>query len=161
MAVLINHDSASASEIVAAALQDNKRAVLIGERTYGKGSVQKVFDLTDKKTALKLTFEEWLTPTGKYIHRTPLAKPTDDWGVQPDAGFEVKVEDAEWRKYVLFRRAVDVVPGKPGVAPEPTTGAKPLPVPKYDDPVVRRALEHLKKQLGGMGARRLPLDGRM
>src|SRR5690606_8863192 len=59
MMVLINQGSASASEIVAAALADNQRATLVGERTYGKGSVQKIFDLSDRKTAVKLTFEVW------------------------------------------------------------------------------------------------------
>jgi carboxyl-terminal processing protease len=157
MAVLVNHDSASASEIVAAALQDNKRAVLVGERTYGKGSVQKVFNLSDNRTAVKLTFEEWLTPNGKNIHRAMTDKKSDVWGVLPDAGFEVKVDEAEWKKYVAFRRAVDVIPGKPGVAPVPAGGDKPRrSSPQYDDPVIKRAVDHLKQKLGGVGARRLP-----
>ncbi|MGL4423320.1 MAG: S41 family peptidase [Gemmataceae bacterium] len=152
MAVLVNPNSASASEIVAAALAENNRAMVVGERSYGKGSVQKMYTLSDNKTAIKLTFEEWLTPTGKNIHRGPKATEADEWGVKPSAGLEVKISEGEWKQYVAFRRAVDVVPGKPGVAPAPKAGSNVvLPtVPVYTDPMVERALAHLKKQLGGM-----------
>jgi len=67
IAVLINEGSASASEIVAGALQDNKRAVIVGTKSFGKGSVQTVIPLEDKRGALKLTTAIYYTPSGKSI----------------------------------------------------------------------------------------------
>ncbi len=65
--VLINEGSASASEIVAGALQDNNRAVIVGTKSFGKGSVQSVIPLENKKGALKLTTALYYTPSGKSI----------------------------------------------------------------------------------------------
>ena len=95
MVVLVNRYSASASEIVAACLQDHKRAAIIGERTWGKGSVQNVIELEDGRSALKLTTASYRRPNGKNIHRFPDAKDTDEWGVMPDKGFEIKLNDGE------------------------------------------------------------------
>ncbi|WOC26844.1 S41 family peptidase [Pseudoalteromonas sp. N1230-9] len=67
IAVLINENSASAAEILAAALRDNERATLIGETTYGKGSVQSLIPLGNGNTALKLTTARYYTPTGQSI----------------------------------------------------------------------------------------------
>lgn len=64
MAVLINENSASASEITAGALQDYKIALIVGEKSYGKGSVQEPIPLKDG-SELKLTIARWYTPNGK------------------------------------------------------------------------------------------------
>ena len=65
-AILIDSGSASASEIVAGAMQDHKKAVLVGSQSYGKGSVQEAIKLTPD-TLLKITVAKWLTPSGKSI----------------------------------------------------------------------------------------------
>ncbi|MCP4896912.1 MAG: S41 family peptidase, partial [bacterium] len=69
MVVLVNRYSASASEIVSACLQDHKRAVVMGERTWGKGSVQNVIELENGGSALKLTTASYHRPSGKNINR--------------------------------------------------------------------------------------------
>ncbi len=74
MLILINYGSASASEIVAGALQDHKRAILVGESTYGKGSVQSIIPL-ENKGAIRLTVSKYYLPSGKSISRV---------GVNPD-----------------------------------------------------------------------------
>jgi carboxyl-terminal processing protease len=75
MVVLINEGSASASEIVAGALQDHKRAVIMGNKSFGKGSVQTVFNLENNQGALKMTTALYYTPSGRSIQ----AK-----GIEPD-----------------------------------------------------------------------------
>lgn len=108
MAVLINNYSASASEILSAALQDHKRAVVVGQRSFGKGSVQDVIDLEDGKAALKLTTAGYHRPSGKNIHKFPGAKDTDVWGVTPDDGYVLNYSLRELREYTDDRRARDV-----------------------------------------------------
>jgi carboxyl-terminal processing protease len=100
IAVLVNRFSASAAEIVAACLQDHHLAVVVGERTWGKGSVQNVIKMEQGKSLLKLTTAVYLRPSGKNIHRSQQASESDDWGVQPDEGFEVKFSDDELRNLV-------------------------------------------------------------
>jgi carboxyl-terminal processing protease len=109
IAVLVNRYSASASEIVSAALQDHKRAVVVGERTWGKGSVQNVIELESGKSALKLTTASYHRPSGKNIHRFPDYKESDVWGVMPDDGYEVKFDSRDMQQYLEYRHKRDVI----------------------------------------------------
>ena len=72
LVVLINANSASASEIVAGALQDTKRGILIGQQSYGKGTVQEFLPLDDDNGGFRLTIARWLTPNQRWIHKTGL-----------------------------------------------------------------------------------------
>jgi carboxyl-terminal processing protease len=93
MAVLVNSGTASASEIVAGALQDHRRAVIVGDTTFGKGSVQSVIRLrSDNKTAIRLTTAYYYTPSGRVIQ---------DTGIEPD--IRVYVPPAEWRRVQISR----------------------------------------------------------
>jgi carboxyl-terminal processing protease len=75
VAVLVNGGSASASEIVAGALQDTKRGTLVGEKTFGKGTIQQWVDLSAESGGFRLTIAKWLTPAKRWIHKQ---------GLQPD-----------------------------------------------------------------------------
>jgi carboxyl-terminal processing protease len=144
MAVLVNHDSASASEIVAACLQDHHRAVIVGERSYGKGTVQEVCDLGDHRGELKLTVESYWRPSGKNIHRGHDAGPKETWGVQPDKGYKVVVEGEEAGQLWRWRQDRDIVrpAGQPHAAPA-AAAAKPAPKP-FVDRALDKAVAHVE-----------------
>jgi carboxyl-terminal processing protease len=89
MVVLINADTIGGGELIAAALQDHGRAVLVGQRTRGKGNVQTITPLG--AIGMKITSGTLIRPSGKNLHRFPDSKPTDDWGVSPDAGREFRI----------------------------------------------------------------------
>jgi len=93
--ILVNGGSASASEIVAAALQDAKRVTVIGEQTFGKGTVQEVLEFTDK-SSLKLTIAEWLSPLGHTI---------DGVGVTPDTVVPTAERDEQMTKAIAILKA--------------------------------------------------------
>ncbi|MEI6092333.1 MAG: S41 family peptidase [bacterium] len=82
MVVLVNQASASAAEIVAGALQDNKRAVVVGQKTFGKGSVQTLIELDDK-SAIKYTIARYYTPSGKSIQAKGIEPDVDILPVDP------------------------------------------------------------------------------
>lgn len=99
LVLLVNGDSASASEILAGALKDNKRALLVGEKTYGKGLVQTVFPLRDGG-ALKLTTQKYFTPDGTDINEI---------GINPD--YVVK-NDPNSQKDLQLEKAVEIMKTK-------------------------------------------------
>lgn len=99
--VLIDGGSASASEIVAGALKDARNATLVGEKTFGKGSVQEVADLPHE-TLLKITVAKWLTPSGRSIQ---------DQGIEPDIKVELTAQDKEAGKDPQLDKALEVIRG--------------------------------------------------
>jgi carboxyl-terminal processing protease len=112
MVVLVNQGSASASEIVAGALQDYQRAMIVGTQTFGKGSVQTIIPLSDG-SGLRLTTAKYFTPKGRSIHGK---------GIAPDIVVEVPKEPAgkdrplpgpdpveELKKDIQLQRALDVI----------------------------------------------------
>jgi C-terminal peptidase prc len=94
MVCLINGDSASASEIVSSALQDHKRCLIMGERSYGKGSVQTVHSFDGG--ALKLTTASFWRPSNKNLNKASTSgHDEDEWGVTPDEGYVIKLPRKE------------------------------------------------------------------
>ena len=97
MVVLVDGGSASASEIVAGALQDHERAVLIGEKTFGKGSVQWPHELSNG-AEMRVTVARWFTPNDRAIHGE---------GLEPDIEVELTEEDFEAELDPQLDRAVE------------------------------------------------------
>jgi carboxyl-terminal processing protease len=94
LVILINRNSASASEIVAGCLQDHQRAYVIGEQSWGKGTVQNVIPMQRNQSALKLTTSSYWRPSEKHIDRyDDIAIETNSWGVQPDLTVELTNDD--------------------------------------------------------------------
>ena len=108
IAILINQFSASASEIVSACLQDHDRAVVVGQRSYGKGSVQNIIQLEGGRSALKLTTAGYLRPSGKNIDR-PHAQNDADWGVKPNDNLAAEFTVEQNRLLRLWRRDLNIV----------------------------------------------------
>ncbi len=102
MVVLMNKGSASASEILAGALRDNRNVKLIGEKSFGKGSVQQVFDLQDGKSFLKITIAKWLTPKGNSISEV---------GLDPDVKVELTDSDIASNKDSQLDKAIEIIKG--------------------------------------------------
>ncbi len=99
MVVLINQGSASASEILAGTLRDNRNIKLIGEKSFGKGSVQKVLELRDS-SMLKITIAKWLTPNGNSISEV---------GLTPDIKVELTDKDFENQKDPQLDKALEII----------------------------------------------------
>jgi carboxyl-terminal processing protease len=169
MVVLVDGYSASASEIVAAALQDHGRAKIAGQRSWGKGTVQKVYMLEGGKSALRLTFATYWRPSGLDIHKQRDAKDTDNWGVRPDDGLEVIIGKEAQEKLYQQRQDRDINAiddGREALPPKEIKPSEspPVPVPESDmepasetpavdtatpeeDLQLQRAIEYLEKQL--------------
>lgn len=120
--VLVNEASASAAEVVAGSLMDNRRALIIGEQTYGKGSVQELIDLDGKAGELKLTVAYYYLPSGRLVHRKTEMKDGDDYGVKPQ--IVVLMDPAQERAAMMLRRENELFKRPlPAVSTQPATDA--------------------------------------
>ena len=99
-------------------------------------------------SALKLTTASYWRPSGKNIHRFPDSKETDDWGVSPNEGFDVKMKDEERLEYMIYRNDRDVVRSKEK-ADDKKDEKKKAP---FKDRVLEKAVEHLKGEIDKLGA---------
>jgi carboxyl-terminal processing protease len=159
MVILLNRGSASASEIVSGALQDFKRALIIGANSFGKGSVQTIFPLSDG-TALRLTIAKYYLPSGRPITRGE--GPNDRNGITPDIEIKLPIED-EIRLYtqsnMLFvndkKTKVEIISKvqaeqeKAAIALSSSTIASidkdGIKIVKLEDDVLKRAITAIKE----------------
>jgi C-terminal peptidase prc len=151
MVCLINNGSASGSEIVAACLQDHHRAVIIGERSYGKGSVQNIQPFTPTNGEIKLTTATFHRPSNKNLNKSSI-KDYDkmskgelellDWGVRPDQGYTLKLEPKERFDLDMHLRDREIIPRRD--AP-PSKDAKEKP--EFKDRQLETALDYLRSQI--------------
>lgn len=109
MVCLVNGHSASASEIVSAALQDHHRAIIIGSRSYGKGSVQTIHPF-DTGGRLKLTTATFWRPSNRNLNKASTeGRPEDEWGVTPDNGFIMDLPTKELNDLQEAQRETEII----------------------------------------------------
>lgn len=129
-----------ASEIMAACLQDAGRAQIAGQRSYGKGTVQQVFDLESDQTALKFTTARFYHPNGKNIHRIEGMSEDGEWGVTPNEKLSLALNPIQ-ELYLQKRWSTR---GDPRLAV--VTERPPAPT-CAGDPQLRLVLNHLQTKL--------------
>ena len=139
--VIVNEYSASASEIVAACLQDHDRAAVVGEQTFGKGTVQDLITLEKDRSVMRLTTASYWRPSGKNIDRTVLEldDPTQ-YGVTPNEGFDVGLSEDQLTEIALARSKRDqkvLSAGQERLEPEGRTWLE-------TDLPLRRAVEYIQ-----------------
>jgi carboxyl-terminal processing protease len=143
IAVLINGNTASAAEIVAACLQDNHRASIFGQRSFGKGTVQEVIDLEKGCGAMKITTASYWRPNGKNIHRDKDAGPNSEWGVLPDKRGTVELSDDQQNQWRQWRARRDGLPS-PNKNDTAQNGQKP-----FVDQVLLKAVKYIQQEATG------------
>jgi carboxyl-terminal processing protease len=137
LVVLVNRASASASEIVSACLQDHDVALVVGERTWGKASVQNIIELERGQSALKLTTGSYQRPSGENIDRAAGGPENEDWGVRPDEGHQIRLTDEQREALIARFRHMDILYGD----------GEAEVAESFEDPHVQDALQYLRKQL--------------
>jgi carboxyl-terminal processing protease len=147
MAVLVDQNSASAAEIVAACLQDHGRAIVVGQRSYGKGTVQQLLPLESGKSLLKLTWASFWRPSGANIHHAAGAPDEANWGVTPDAGYESKLSPEDYKTYLAYREKRD---GLGNINAEGSSDRDvAAKVAGYVDKPLQLAVKYLQSKLSG------------
>lgn len=141
MIVLVNEGSASASEIVSGALKDNNRAIVLGERSFGKGSVQSVIPLSTGEGALKITEEYYYLPSGRLLHRKD---DSTEWGVDPTEGYYVPMEPEASIEMWRERRAAETLRAD---APEGDWSDPAWLMEHLKDPQLGAAVEALRAKI--------------
>ncbi len=150
MVCLVNNGSASGSEIVAACLQDHKRAVIVGERSYGKGSVQNIQAFPATNGEIKLTTASFWRPNGKNLNKTSVKNyekmtkeelEKEDWGVRPDPGYLVKLDRQERFELDKHLREREIIPRRDG--PQ----ASKDEAKEFKDRQLEAALDYLRQQI--------------
>jgi len=145
LVVLVDRNSASASEIVAACLQDYDRAKIIGERSYGKGTVQRLMRMESGRSLLKLTSAMFFRPSRKKIHRRPGEDETAEWGVSPEEEFVIPLTDEGYEAWRAYRLRRDLI-GEgfdEALAAELTRSVGDVPA-DFRDEALDRAVEYLE-----------------
>jgi carboxyl-terminal processing protease len=140
MVCLVNGGSASASEIVSACLQDHGRAIIIGSRSYGKGSVQTIHPF-DTGGRLKLTTATFWRPSGRNLNRASTSgKEEDEWGVTPDSGYIIKISSKELGDLQDAQRESEII-HRPGYVPPPDSKVE------FKDRQLEAALKYLRDEI--------------
>lgn len=151
--VLVNQGSASASEIVAGAVQDYGRAMIVGTRSFGKGSVQDLFDLAGRRARLKLTRQYYVLPLGRIIHRKKNAR---RWGIEPDLIVDVSTEQVA--ESLQLRQDADILrdgEAGAGAGDEPVTADRILQSgadPQLDACLIILRARQLAERMAAAGA---------
>ena len=134
MVCLVDQYSASGSEIVAACLQDHKRAVIMGERSYGKGSVQTIQPFEGGE--IKLTTASFWRPNGKNLNKASTSgEETDEWGVTPNKGFIMNLSEPDHYALKKHNDDADVI------------GPMDPSAKNFKDRQLGMALDYLKMQI--------------
>ncbi|HEV3145746.1 MAG TPA: S41 family peptidase [Gemmataceae bacterium] len=142
MVCMVNGLSASGSEILAACLQDHHRAIILGERSFGKGSVQNMQDFPPTGALIKLTTATFWRPNGKNLNKPSTSgREDDDWGVRPDEGFVVPIGRGERDQLFERLRDQEIIPNRD--APKKEKEAKP----EIKDKQLDAALDYLREQV--------------
>jgi len=138
MVCLVNGGSASASEIVSACLQDHGRAIVMGSRSFGKGSVQTIHPF-DNQSIVKLTTATFWRPSGRNLNRASTkGKKEDEWGVTPNKGYEIDLSKKEENDLFDHLREAEII----RAGPQPTEAKT-----EFRDRQLDMALDYLRNQI--------------
>jgi carboxyl-terminal processing protease len=149
---------------MAACLQDNGRATIVGTRSWGKGTVQTVMYFEGGRSRLKLTVATYWRPSGNNIHRHVDATPEDAWGVSPDEGYAVETDEEMFKNIVEYRRERDKVNITKEISPDvesetdstdtqrseaadPELQVDSPNLQNFEDPQLRRAIEAVQEAM--------------